>query len=201
MNFTPSDDQINAYRRIASPTISETVSKQTPLGIIFLLRRCADEVRAPCPYQTVRNIKPIDCDKLYEFLNAIADRLECLTGLREQKMKKKDEEIEMLKHGESDAFRNTPFGNAAAMREALMKIYKLTTADCPADEVEIANICFKALSAPPRNCDRLKTGEEAKYRFLQVAELPEGNGDADMREWYRKLIAWLFSPVGEGAAS
>ena len=119
----------------------------------------------------------------------------------EQKMKKKDEEIEMLKHGKSDASRNTPFGNAAAMREAMMKIYKLTTADCPADEVEIANICFKALSAPARNCDRLKTGEDAKYMFLQIAELPEGNGDADMREWYRKLIAWLFSPVGEGAAS
>lgn len=36
MNFTPSDEQINAYRRIAAPTISETVSKQTPFGIIYM---------------------------------------------------------------------------------------------------------------------------------------------------------------------
>lgn len=84
MNFTPSDEQINAYRRIAAPTISETVSKQTPLGIICMLRTCASDVRAPGPCPNIRNIKPIDCDKLYEFLNAIADRLECLAGLRKE---------------------------------------------------------------------------------------------------------------------
>ena len=84
MSFTPSDEQINAYRRAAAPTISETVSKQTPLGIIFMLRSCASEVRAPGPYPNLRNIKQIDCDKLYEFLNSIADRLECLFGLRKE---------------------------------------------------------------------------------------------------------------------
>lgn len=84
MNFTPSDEQINAYRRIKAPTISETVSKQTLLGIICMLRVCADDARAPGPYPDVRNIKPIDCDRLYEFLNAIADRLECLAGLRKE---------------------------------------------------------------------------------------------------------------------
>lgn len=84
MNFTPSDEQINAYRRIASPTISETVSKQTLFGIICMLRFCASDVRAPWTYPNVRNIKPVDCDKLCEFLNAIADRLECLSGLRKE---------------------------------------------------------------------------------------------------------------------
>lgn len=84
MNFTPSDEQINAYRRAAAPTISETVSKQTPLGIICMLRACANDARAPGPYQNVRNIKPIDCDRLCEFLNAVADRIECWIGLRKE---------------------------------------------------------------------------------------------------------------------
>ena len=84
MSFTPSDDQINAYRRIAAPTISEEVGRQTMPGIIFMLRYCASDVSKPGPYPNVRNIKPIDCDKLYEFLNAIADRLECLAGLRNE---------------------------------------------------------------------------------------------------------------------
>lgn len=83
-NFTPSDEQINAYRRIKAPTISETVSKQSMFGIICMLRACADNVRAPGPYPNARNIKPIDCDQLHEFLNAIADRLECLFGLRKE---------------------------------------------------------------------------------------------------------------------
>ena len=115
--------------------------------------------------------------------------------------------------------------NMAAMREALVKAKKAICDHaehiCQSLSCENSNIqsncgdvlCAHrelceaktainaALSAPPRNCDRLKTGKEAKYRFLQIAELPEGNGDADMREWYRKLIEWLFSPVGEGAAS
>ena len=88
MNFTPSDEQISAYRKATTPpTISETVSNLTPLGIICMLRSCASDVRAPGPYPTVRNIKPIDCDKLYEFMNAIADRLECLVGLRKEEEK------------------------------------------------------------------------------------------------------------------
>lgn len=78
------DEQINAHRRIASPTISEMVSKQTLFGVIGMLRFCADDVRAPGPYPNVRNIKPIDCDWLYEFLKAIADRLECLAGLHKE---------------------------------------------------------------------------------------------------------------------
>ena len=89
MSFTPSDEQIDACRRAAAPTISETVSKQTPLGIICMLRTCASDVRAPGPYPNIRNIKPIDCDKLYEFLTAIDDRLECLAGLRKEGATKK----------------------------------------------------------------------------------------------------------------
>ena len=84
MNFVPSDEQIDAYRRIEAPTISETVSKQTPIGIICILRSCASDVHAPKPYPNLRNIKLVDCDKLYEILNAIADWLECFAGLRKE---------------------------------------------------------------------------------------------------------------------
>lgn len=84
MNFTPSDEQINVHRRIEAPTISETVSKQTLFGIICMLRACASDARVPGPYLNARNIKPVDCDKLCEFLNAVADRLECLAGLRNE---------------------------------------------------------------------------------------------------------------------
>ena len=75
---------MNDYRRTAAPTIGETVSKQTPFGIICMLRTSASDVRAPGPYPNIRNIKPIDCDRLYEFLNAIADRIECWIGLRKE---------------------------------------------------------------------------------------------------------------------
>ena len=103
--------------------------------------------------------------------------------------------------------------NMAAMCEALGDLYNIL------EKIQSFTPCLKdvslmrefrsrvchakrvidiALSAPARNCDRVKTGKEAKYRFLQIAELPEGNGDADMREWYRKLIAWLFEPAKKG---
>ena len=95
-------------------------------------------------------------------------------------------------------------GNQMKMREALMQV-SLSCSACPRHNCKGCTRPFasfmpavrKALSAPPRNCDMVKTGEEAKYWFLQIAELPEGNGDADMREWYRKLIAWLFAPATE----
>lgn len=54
--------------------------------------------------------------------------------------------------------------NVKAMREALEKIQRLATSDRPADEVEIANICRAALSAPPRNCDRL-SADQCKKMF------------------------------------
>ena len=85
MNFTPSDEQINAYRKANTPpAISEVVSKQTPFGLILLLRRTANSICSPGPYPNVRNIKPVDCDKLCEFLNAVANRIECWIGLRKE---------------------------------------------------------------------------------------------------------------------
>ena len=58
-------------------------------------------------------------------------------------------------------------GNAAAMREALVKIHDLTNAldeECGVDPVEIRDLARAALSAPPRNCD-VGTFEEQRKRF------------------------------------
>ena len=82
MAFASNDEQINVHKRTESPTIGEMVNKQTPFGIICMLRASASAIRVPGPYPTVRNIKPIDCDKLYEFMNALADKIECWWGLR-----------------------------------------------------------------------------------------------------------------------
>ena len=86
-------------------------------------------------------------------------------------------------------------------REPLKEIITILS-ECYNGELDVAadeaiSIAKSALAIPLRNCDVCKTGAEAKYRFLQIAELPEGNGDAEMREWYRKLIDWLFAPVTE----
>lgn len=83
-------------------------------------------------------------------------------------------------------------GNAAAIRDALEKIYKLMTADCPADEVEIANICFNALSAPARNCDNYDNKTDAETGFV------EETGENDMAQHYWQMFAnWLFAPAAE----
>ena len=81
MNFK----QINAYRKATTPpTIRDFVSKQTLFGLILLLRQNASSICSPGPYPCFRNINLIDCDKLFEFLTAIADRLECVAGLRKE---------------------------------------------------------------------------------------------------------------------
>ena len=59
----------------------------------------------------------------------------------------------------------SPVGNAAAMREALTKIYDLTNAldeECAVDPVEIRDIARSALSAPVRNCDVGTADEQTK---------------------------------------
>jgi hypothetical protein len=87
MAFASNDEQINEHNRIESPTIGEMVNKQTPFGIVCMLRASAAAIRAPGPYPTVRNVKPIDCDKLYEFMNALADKIECWWGQRKGESK------------------------------------------------------------------------------------------------------------------
>ena len=78
MNF-PSGEQMEAYKKAATPpTIREVVSEQSLAGLVLLLRHNASVACGPEPYLYHSEVKPVNCDKLGEFLNAVADRLERL---------------------------------------------------------------------------------------------------------------------------
>lgn len=67
-----------------------------------------------------------------------------------------------------EALEHQPVGNAAAMREALMRIKHLFR-DINLCEDTIGNEAFAiadaALTAPPRNCDRFDTATQARHAF------------------------------------
>jgi len=56
---------------------------ETPIGVVCALRITAGDLKhrgSP----NVRNIQPVDCDVLADFLNVVADRIEEWTGLRKE---------------------------------------------------------------------------------------------------------------------
>jgi hypothetical protein len=62
--------------------IGNMVNK-TPIGVVCALRITAGDIKhrgSP----NVRNIKPVDCDVLADFLNVVADGIEVWTGLRKE---------------------------------------------------------------------------------------------------------------------
>lgn len=76
--------------------------------------------------------------------------------------------------------------NAAAMREALLKITGLfrdidLTNDTP--ENEAYAIAAFALSAPARNCDRFKSVKEAAIEFSKRRDNPQPCPDFTFSEW------------------
>ena len=89
--------------------------------------------------------------------------------------------------------------NAAAMREALKEIISATydiDRGCP----DYRNIARASLAAPPRNCDRFKTLDEAReafqdlrgHKILADVELWDSMDEAGA------LVRWLFAPAKEG---
>ena len=132
----------------------------------------------------------LDAKKITEdFAREIAD---ALNGREAWKQEKAEIEADALSVGGLvEAARHRP-GNAAAMREALSKIYKLMTSDCPADEVEIANICFQSLSAPARNFDRFEDAKTARQAWLDDANNWDDFGSPEL-----ELHEWLFAPAAE----
>jgi hypothetical protein len=94
-------------------------------------------------------------------------------------------------------------GNAAALRDALAKIWDKQWSILPKNKSEdetlseIITIIEEALSEPPRNCDRFKTKEEAEIEFSMSDELPRNNGDLKMREWMCRFTDWLFATAAE----
>lgn len=54
---------------------------ETPIGVVCALRITAGDLKhrgSP----NMRNIQPVDCDVLADFMNVVADRIEVWTGLR-----------------------------------------------------------------------------------------------------------------------
>lgn len=95
--------------------------------------------------------------------------------------------------------------NMKAMREALENIVGYAeTARFHTEDVhilsflgEIEGWARSALAAPPRNCDRFKTKEEAEIEFMMSDELPRNNGDTEMRAWMCRFIDWLLAPAAQ----
>ena len=97
------------------------------------------------------------------------------------------------------AWKRESAGNAAAMREALVKIHDLTNAldeECGVDPVEIRDLARAALSAPARNCDRDLSDRQSIWKefcqwvrssSLGCASDPSA-GDA---------FEWLLAPAAE----
>lgn len=109
--------------------------------------------------------------------------------------------------------RRKPVGNSAAMREALMRIKHLFR-DINLCEDTLGNeayaIADAALSAPPRNCDRFKTREEARAYFDNiVCQRSNGSGSIECKGCHLDSIdnphradcreSWLFAPAEKGA--
>jgi len=103
--------------------------------------------------------------------------------------------------------KSPPVGNAAAMREALEKIYTCVD-DCdnydPESKLdEVIGIADAAISAPARNCDAMSrsmctthfstTYEGNRYGLCDVQTEREKN----IHLYYTELIDWLFAPAAE----
>ena len=93
-----------------------------------------------------------------------------------------------------------PRGDCAKLREALEYMFILIDGrhlvlECKTTE-EISGVQGKlaearaALAAPPRNCDRFATADEAFHAWNNTADTPSGGA-------YVGLIDWLFAPATE----
>lgn len=116
----------------------------------------------------------------------------------EQKVRRKDEEIEKLK--------SMSVGNAVALREALKVIrgmvneeledLKGISDDVRADFISIRGWCDHALAEPPRNCDRFDDLNSAQRYYIEHG-CPKGLGmivDGEIRKapWKNQFEKWLF---------
>jgi hypothetical protein len=99
--------------------------------------------------------------------------------------------------------RSRPVGNAAALREALKKIYLLAQAICDYKEEPtmvyrradlIERTVNAALSAPPRNCD-VGAAEEQFRRF--VASIESLNCDSEDIRCAFYALRWAQMPYAE----
>ena len=113
------------------------------------------------------------------------------------------EVAKMIPHEEdvSKMETTTPTGNAAAMREALLRCDAIAQLPEIREYIivkEMRNLIKGALSAPPRNCDLYETPKEAGEAFIsQECENPCGNctvsDECNNPLVHECGIEWLFS--------
>lgn len=91
-------------------------------------------------------------------------------------------------------------GNVAKMREALIRCATLGEYCFQDIHAEVAEVSRAALAAPPRNCDKYTSLDEARNAYMAINEMPEGNRDEDMRRWLCDFHNWLFAIAKGGGA-
>lgn len=147
--------------------------------------------------------KPYD-DGIVMMLTDYADRFEAALK-REQSQSWHHREMEelVLRHEKELVDAKKSSGDAAKLRKALETLLNL------AYEVQDANsecgprVCItaqfiideakSALTAPPRNCDRFSTWEEANKAFEK-----ENAHRIGFMNLYTDVLKWLFAPATEG---
>lgn len=116
-----------------------------------------------------------------------------------------------------DAIGPSPQGNAAALREALIQCelflgnvsrHAHPTLN-PGDKCtacvgvdELRGMVVRALSAPPRNCDRFKAADEARMAFWDTHEtIWDAFKNRGGTELFYEVLDWLFAPAEGKEAS
>lgn len=168
--------------------------QETIADIIAEKRRLAKEIRDMA--------NDTFWDSKAEDLEYDADRLEAAYKRERAKI----EADALAVGGIVEAERKRERGDCAKLREAC--IYALAELEhfrkCHdarlhfCDIVHVGNAKHAletALSAPPRNCDKYTSLDEARNAYMAINEMPEGNRDADMRRWLCDFHNWLFAPA------
>jgi hypothetical protein len=82
-------------------------------------------------------------------------------------------------------------GDCAKLREALENLYdQICHGETEQHVAANRQMIRAALSAPPRNCDRFATADEAFHAWNNTVDTPGGGA-------YVGLMDWLFAPATE----
>lgn len=88
----------------------------------------------------------------------------------------------------------TDLDDAAAMREALVKIREKCVIYNNDLAEEIDALCGNALSAPARNCDVYKTPEDCMRAFESYVR---EHGKLGFINPFTEVVKWLLAPAAE----
>ena len=93
-------------------------------------------------------------------------------------------------------------GDAAKLREALLRcdaIAQLPEVRNEQSIKDMRNIIKRALSAPPRNCERFATADDAKreFNYLWNFVWQRGGGCLNERNYEEEFERWLFAHATE----